>query len=200
VKTWIQTALGHKFDLFDPKFDVIKPYDIAHALSNLCRFTGHCAEFYSIAEHCVRVSFRCEELVAQKNLEKIGGGKRPEDPQRAARWGLLHDAAEAYVNDLNSPLKHQPQLLLYREIEKNILNLIAERFELGDESPEVKVADDELLATEFRDLMKPLHKDLELKYQPLSHVKIACWVPSKARRIWLKRFIELFPLWENKLA
>jgi hypothetical protein len=57
-----------------PNPDDIRIEDIAHALSNQCRFAGHAREFYSVAEHCVRVSQLC----------------RPEE----ALWGLLHDASE----------------------------------------------------------------------------------------------------------
>lgn len=204
-KSWIQTATGKRFEIFDPSIADIDIADIGHALSNLCRYTGHCARFYSVAEHCVRVSFRCEEL-ARKMHE---GHVEVDCPmclkvvQRAARWGLLHDAAEAYVNDLNRPLKHQPELSRYRAIERKLMDVIAERFNLGPEPDEVAVADDELLWTEVRDIMQPLHPDwkgnaIGSVREPLAHVSIACWYPDKARNMFFRRFNQLFPEFSPK--
>ena len=72
-----------------PNPDDIRIEDIAHALSNQCRFAGHAREFYSVAEHSVHVSQLC----------------LPEH----ALWGLLHDASEAYLVDLPRPLKLLPE-------------------------------------------------------------------------------------------
>lgn len=83
IKTY--TGKEFRFDQIDP--EAIDIRDIAHALSHLCRFTGHTNLFYSVAQHCLLVS------------EKVPGG--PEIKLAA----LLHDAAEAYVGDLSSPLK-----------------------------------------------------------------------------------------------
>ena len=58
TKHWIQTHSGLAFDLLDPKPDQINIHDIANALSKLCRFTGHVKQFYSVAEHSIRVSHR----------------------------------------------------------------------------------------------------------------------------------------------
>lgn len=83
IKTY--TEKEFRFDKIDP--EAIDIRDIAHALSHLCRFTGHTNLFYSVAQHCLLVS------------DKIPGG--PEVKLAA----LLHDAAEAYVADLSTPLK-----------------------------------------------------------------------------------------------
>lgn len=83
----IKTYLGKEFCFSDVDHEAIDIRDIAHSLSHLCRFTGHTNLFYSVAQHCLLVA------------EKIPGG--PEEKLAA----LLHDAAEAYVGDLSSPLK-----------------------------------------------------------------------------------------------
>ncbi|MEM4379972.1 MAG: hypothetical protein QXL01_04720, partial [Thermoplasmatales archaeon] len=83
MEPWIETYSGKKFDyLAQSELDI---EDIAHALSNLCRFNGHTRVFYSVAEHSVNVS----SMV-------------PPELKIAA---LLHDAAEAYIGDVPSPLK-----------------------------------------------------------------------------------------------
>lgn len=83
----MRTYTGRMFSFAEITPEDIDIRDIAHALSHLCRFVGHTSMFYSVAQHCLLVS------------EKIPGG--PEVKLAA----LLHDAAEAYVNDLPSPLK-----------------------------------------------------------------------------------------------
>ena len=130
----IQLASGRYFNYENFGPGDINIWDIAHALSNLCRYTGHCQTFYSVAQHSVLVS----EIV----------------PTHLALEGLLHDATEAYVGDVNRPLKMLlPQ---YREIEQRVDAAIRERFRLPvQESPEVKEADNILLVTESRDLMPP---------------------------------------------
>lgn len=103
---WIQTVSGTKVDLLDPKPDQILIEDIAHALSPICRFTGHVEKFMSVAHHSVIVS----------NLV---------DPEFAFD-GLMHDATEAYVNDLSRPLKNL--LPEYKVVEERFALAIAEKF------------------------------------------------------------------------
>ncbi|AVO51243.1 phosphohydrolase [Ectopseudomonas mendocina] len=88
--TWILTNSARAFDLLNPRAENVLTTDIAHALSLVCRFNGHCAWHYSVAQHSLLVAYI---------IEKEGG--TPEE-QLA---GLLHDAAEAYISDLTRPLK-----------------------------------------------------------------------------------------------
>lgn len=137
--SWIQTYTGKKFCLGLPIADVIDIVDIAHALSNLCRFNGHCKQFYSVAQHSVFV----HDLLAGESREI-----------RFA--GLMHDAAEAYIGDVPSPIKHQVIGLL--SAEEDISLEIAHRFcidHLLFSSEQIKHADMVALATEKRDLMAP---------------------------------------------
>src|SRR5690348_18006267 len=94
----IHTFTGRTFCPLDPKPEDIDIQDIAHALSCQCRFTGHSRKFYSVAEHCVRVSL----LVSP-------------DLQLAA---LLHDASEAYLSDVARPIKRLPAMAEYRRTEE----------------------------------------------------------------------------------
>ncbi|MCW9548062.1 HD domain-containing protein [Klebsiella oxytoca] len=105
--------------------------DIAHALSNICRFAGHLSSFYSVAQHSVYTSF----LV----------------PKSQALEALLHDASEAYCVDIPAPLKRL--LPDYRRIENRVDAAIREKFMLPiSHDPQVKQADLIMLATERRDL------------------------------------------------
>jgi uncharacterized protein len=185
-KDWIQTFTGKRFNLFDPKPKDVDILDIAHALGNLCRYTGHCKRFYSVAEHSIFVSMRAEELAGRDTTAGV----------RAARWGLLHDASEAYVNDLARPLKHQPELKLYRRVEQRVMGVIAAAFQLGKEPACVKQADDELLWTEVRDLLQPLHPDWKKTarkvVEPLEGVRCIGFSPDKASYLFMARFKEVF--------
>ena len=101
---------GKLFDVECPDPAMIRLGDIAHALSNLCRWGGHSSHFYSVAQHSVAVS----ELL----------------PKRLALAGLMHDAAEAYLIDIPRPLKSMfPR---YYEIEKNLLSVIGQHFGIDD--------------------------------------------------------------------
>jgi hypothetical protein len=137
----IRTISGILFWPFEPRLEDIYIEDIAHALSQVCRFTGHTKQFYSVAQHSVLVSRLCE----------------PED----ALHGLLHDASEAYLGDVSRPIKHRPEFAAYRASEAQLQALIYQRFGLEVVEPaSVKVADTKALHVELRDLMvnaDPMH-------------------------------------------
>lgn len=82
---FIETASGKNFYFDYSPFDI---GDVAHALSNQCRYTGHCRKFYSVAEHSILVS----EIMKRYNLG---------DPFE----GFMHDASEAYLSDIAAPWK-----------------------------------------------------------------------------------------------
>ena len=130
---WILTHRGYKVSPFTTTFEPIIFDDIAHALSNICRWTGHCNQFFSVAQHSVYVS----SLASPEN----------------ALWGLLHDASEAYLCDLSRPVKMHPWLANYRLAEENMMRVICEQFDLPTEMPEeIKEIDNRMIATEARDL------------------------------------------------
>lgn len=129
--SFIQTLSGKQFDYLSATIDDIDIEDIAVALSNICRFSGHLPEFYSVAQHSVL----CSQLVS------------PEFAFEA----LMHDAAEAYCQDIPAPLR--ALLPDYCEIEKRTDQLIRFKFGLPlEEASVVKYADLTMLATERRDL------------------------------------------------
>jgi len=132
MKPVILTHSGTYFNFLDPENSEINIVDIAWALSHICRFTGHVKSFYSVSQHSVLVSY----LV----------------PPEHAMAALMHDASEAYLNDLSSPLK---QLLPdYKALEAKIEKAIFDRFNIKlPLHPSIKQADMTALCTERRDLM-----------------------------------------------
>jgi uncharacterized protein len=165
---WIQTYSGRRFNPTKPNPDAIVLQDIAHALSMQCRFSGHCRDFYSVAQHSVLVSHICNE----------------ED----ALWGLLHDASEAYLVDVPRPLKQSGKFQAYIDFETVMQRAVCTRFGLSElEPPSVKRADKILLATEARDLMGPLRPDWKQPVDPLPFT-IEPWEPKRAESEFLNRY------------
>jgi len=168
---WIQTYSGRRFTPTNPYADAIVIQDIAHALSMQCRFSGHVKKFYSVAQHCVLVSYLCD--------------------QADALWGLLHDASEAYLVDVPSPLKKSGKFDSYLEFEDKMQKTICKRFNLSETEPEsVKRADKMLLSTEARDLLAPLHCDWVNPAEPIPF-KIEPLSQQDAKDLFMKRFFEL---------
>lgn len=99
-KSWMITASGRKLLFLNPATHAISLMDIAHHLSNVCRFTGAVSQFYSVAQHSVFVG----QLV-KTALDDEGVDRESVEYWDQILAGLLHDAEEAYVNDLSSPLK-----------------------------------------------------------------------------------------------
>lgn len=108
---FIATHSGTKFYFMDPRPDEVFLSDIAVALGNICRFGGHTDRFYSVAEHCVRMS------------------RLLDWDHHLAVWALMHDAAEAYIGDLPSPIKQV--LPEFAKIEAKILRAVSHQFDLG---------------------------------------------------------------------
>lgn len=163
----IDTFSGKFFHIFDPREDEINMVDIAHALSNICRYTGQCEPFYSVAEHSCRVS----DIL-------------PDDLKLA---GLLHDAAEAYIGDINGAYKHRLSLMV--EADEKISAAIMRKFGVKEyDHKAIKNADMVLRATERRDLMINGHNNLWKSlegYEPLSE-KISPVSPESAERLFLR--------------
>lgn len=91
MSCWMQTFTGVAFDLLAPTPDMVRLADIAESLAHMPRFNAHTNGVYkvNVAQHSLLV----EELM-------------PPDAEPAERlWALLHDAHEAYVGDLPTPVK-----------------------------------------------------------------------------------------------
>jgi hypothetical protein len=169
----IKMANEQYWDFLDPvgsakRVDVLT---IFQALSNICRFTGHCNEFYSVAEH----SYYCSKLV----------------PPELAWDALMHDAAEAFLGDVSRPLK--ALLPEYKALEQKTEDALAERFNLRRPlPPEIKHADRQMLALEQQTLFRKKEdwKCLEGVEIPRG-VHICRWSPCAAINSCIARAYDL---------
>jgi uncharacterized protein len=135
--TMVETWSGRFVDLARPHPDDIDIDDIATSLARLARFNGHTRHAWTVAQHSILVARLLDENIA------------------AARWGLLHDAHEAYIGDISTPVKImvEPEidLLAYRLDEA-----IIERFGIhasGVVGDQVRLADRWALGIEASRLM-----------------------------------------------
>ncbi len=159
---WFQTYTGKRFYPTSPRAEDVCFEDISEGLSKLCRFNGHVHSFYSVAQHSV--------IIAR---ELARGGHSIE----VCRWGLMHDAAEAYIGDMIRPLKMQmPE---FKRVEELVERAIAERFDLPWPMPEVvKEYDTRALMTERRDLL-PVRREWSTKAEPFEQ-RIQPLMPTAA--------------------
>ena len=171
TEAWIQTFSSKRFYPFRPIVEDIDIEDIAHALSHQCRFTGHLRCHYSVAQHSCLVSDR---LRGDREL---------------ALWGLLHDASEAYLQDLAKPVKDHPALEGYRQAEKKLQAAICERFGLPTEEPHaVRAVDRQLCDLEARSFLPggPLWLGGGVRFD-----SIEPWSAERSKGEFLARFVRL---------
>ena len=138
---YMETFTGEFFYPVDPRIEEVNIRDIAHGLSLICRFGGQCKYFYSVAQHCLNVSHDLKK----QNFDEV-----------IQLYGLLHDASEAYISDIVSPLK--PELPDYKSYEKKIEEAIYNRFGLDYPTEEIhsiiKRSDIDVFCNEALVLMK----------------------------------------------
>ena len=189
---WIQTYTGRRVDPLDVDPREVRLADIAHALSMKCRFSGHCKQFYSVAEHSVRVSVLLQ-LTYRHDIKLL-------------LLGLLHDAAETYLPDIVAPLKARMHtgttigIKAFKEAENrataNIFTGLGLDWaqDIGEKTHKaIKHADLTMLATEARDLMSECDGDWTSLPDPDCR-SIAPMSWREARSAFVSRWRELWPL------
>lgn len=113
---WLQTYTSNKFDYTAKEVDRLNIHDIAHPLSQIVRFNGHIKHPYSVAQHCLTVT---------SIMEKDGFSKE------TLLYALMHDAHEAFISDVPSPLKRhikEEHGFDFSMIEEEIQSKIMKRF------------------------------------------------------------------------
>lgn len=171
----ILTFTGRNMNLMGSSRNTYSVADIAHALSQVCRFGGHTRQFYSVAQHSVLVS----KLVrVEYRLE-----------------ALFHDATEAFLGDVVQPLKSSIEMVGYRQVESVIEEEIFNWFRIGSTEQsrqDIKSADLVMLATERRDLMAPSTDKWPILDGTFpSAATITPLMPAAAEALFLKRYKEL---------
>jgi hypothetical protein len=125
MSSHISTYTGVDVDLLNIQEKDINIYDIAHSTSMIVRFNGHIKFFYSVGQHCILVS----EVLKNNNYSI-----------KMQLYGLLHDASEAYFQDIITPIKHSGLVDIYREKEEQVSNIILQKFEInlpGDDEKKI---------------------------------------------------------------
>lgn len=169
------TLKGNLIDLFEFKPEDIDIEEVAHSLSNLCRYNGMTKKFYSVAEHCVLMTRHAREQWLDN-----------EQVQKAA---LLHDASEAYVGDVTYHLKKV--VLDFSYYEDQILNAIFKKYNVdfsGQIEEDVHWLDRCICVDEMKQLMNGIDPTLVLPADEFRGLGIECqaWEPSQARQEYLK--------------
>lgn len=138
--TAIELYSGAFLDLADPDPAAIELTDIARGLSQICRYTGQCKRFYSVAEHAVLVAVRLGTMGASQEVQLAG---------------LHHDDAEAFLGDVSRPLKEllPDYQTLEFEMTLRIEAALGLPFVLPEERAWIKAADDWALMAEAYKLM-----------------------------------------------
>lgn len=176
IENWIETRSGKRVSVENPLPEQFDIKDIAYALSNTCRFNGHCSGFYSVAEHSVVVALRL--------------------PPELRLAGLLHDATEAYLGDIPSPIKQF--LPDYKAIEDRFEEALERAFGLDDfpDRAAVKQADLDALYTEAHFLIPSQGKDWTFfqgpqKFEVNYRLKPVCLPPAEAFKLFMGMFYDL---------
>jgi len=180
---WIETYTGKKFYILEPKINDICIEDIAHSLSQLCRYNGHSQNFYSVAEHCV-LMYDFADSIGHKGLKLLKI--------------LLHDAHEAYIGDITRPLQKcikflDPDFFIkLNKIKDKLDFVIFEKFGINDwtlpsTAKYVKILDNSVLYDEKTALF-PETKNSWLSDGTKLDVAIKNLDPKTAESYFLDRF------------
>jgi len=194
VTTTFETYTGRFVDLSKPDPDTIAIDDIAWNLSRLPRFTGSTRSdlVYSVAQHSVLVLNRVRQVNADVTRSLL-------------LTALLHDAHEAYMGDLSSPMCNLLDMKMPVARLKSRLQNAIYRGLLGDIEwdgkkfvqyigPVVKEADLWARTYEAYHLMHSKGGNwVSSSVLAEEHIlrNVLVWSPAKARESFLNHYLEL---------
>lgn len=166
----ILTRSGQYFDFTAPEKYFFEIEDIAHGLSKLCRFTGQCYRFYSVAQHSAILS----RIV----------------PAEHALAGLMHDCAEAFLGDVSRPLKAllPDYQVIEKRVEAALFGMLRIPYPLD---PCIKTADAKMLRSEKATLMPPHDDKWDCDGEPMLGYPIVPMPPEAAFEFFMDRWREL---------
>jgi 5'-deoxynucleotidase YfbR-like HD superfamily hydrolase len=142
---WFTTSAGTCYHLLDPRPEDISIEWVAHHLSLENRWCGATRLPISVGQHSL--------LVLSVFRETSDRWIQRRDPH-LQKIALLHDAVEAVLKDIPSPLKRCAEMAGYRVLERRHWQCFAQKFGLPLEIPAVvKAADKIAEMIERRDLL-----------------------------------------------
>ena len=171
---FIETYTGRKFYSLEPSAADVSVIDIAHALSNQCRYSGHTDSFYSTAQHCCILASYVENIMHGSALDCL--------------QILIHDAAEAYLVDLARPIKqHMPE---FRKWDKKIQYVVRDWLGLTDIAIPAwqDDLDTRIIVDERAQIMADSDNDWGMGGVSPLGVKVEPWSAKMAEQQFLFRF------------
>ncbi|CAH1671855.1 hypothetical protein [Chelatococcus asaccharovorans] len=199
---WLQTASGRAFDLINPTADMVDfRQDVPDALARIPRFNGHVPGGpYSVAQHCC--------IGADAILDETGRA------DLAAAF-LLHDAHEAYIGDIATPVARAlavmagigdgvgADIIAHKAFERLKMRIDRAIFQaaclpwpsLGTDVLAIKRMDLAMLEAERRQLLGPSPAPWGLETEPprLRRGALTIWPWIRAADEWRARLIRLCP-------
>lgn len=174
-QAYIETFTGKQFDIIEATPQMVCIEDLAHSLSGMNRFTSHCRYPYPVSQH-----------------SRLGSYLVPEE--HALRF-LLHDGSEAYIGDMNRPLKHFTKAgEEYRKVEAPLQQLIYSCFGIYGPDPDIiHDVDAQMLYAEKAQLMGNTPFPVKWSKNELAaDVKIVETSFYENKKLFLERFHELY--------
>jgi hypothetical protein len=174
----VMLSSGEQFSIFYPERSEFKIIDIAHSLSNICRFNGHCKHFYSVAQHSIAV----KELMRNHGEDAV-----------MQMYGLTHDVSEFVCADLQSTFKKC--LSGYKEIEDKIEKAFYDTYDIPQPSEEQRVVIEEYdkmaLYVEAKSLMHGFRNMVNVRDYGVLNYPIKEELPSDVKAAFFWEFYKL---------
>lgn len=181
---WISLLSGARFSYDKPETSDVTIEDIASAASNICRFSGHLPRYYSVAQHLCNTSKIVEALTGDITDPRVFEAQ-------------MHDTAEAFTNDLPTPLKWM--LPIFKELEVKIESAMGKKFGFNYPYADVVKEADTIMLILEKIYVKgdtsiwPQYEDWTAeRVEPYrQYVDLNSWQPVRAKREFLERYNKL---------